>query len=159
MRTYITTSTLLALTWFAANSLAFGQVRDAASKVVGDYAHGRTSNSGWYAQRSAAVPATTPAPIMTPAPSVAARAAEAPVRAETAPDVTRLAQQPPATRRFSYEPGSDVATPRYAPSRSWRRGFRDAGSKVRGEPIPAPAHEWPIEDAQRVGHRRRPWMG
>lgn len=126
MRTYLTTSTLLVLTWFVSTSLASGQVRDAASKVVGDYARGRASISGWYAPRVATVPAATPAP------AVAARAAEAPVRAETATDATRQAQQPPATRRFSYEPGSDVATPRYAPSRSWRRGFRDAGSKVRG---------------------------
>jgi len=126
MRTYLSISTLLVLTWFASTSLAFGQVRDAASKVAGDYAHGRASSSGWYAPRAATVPAATPAP------AVAARAAEAPARAETAPDLTRQAQQPPATRRFSYEPGSDAATPRYAPSRSWRRGFRDAGSKVRG---------------------------
>jgi hypothetical protein len=131
MRTYLTTSTLLILTWLASTSLAFGQVRDAASKVVGDYAHGSALNSGWYAPRAATVPAATPAPV-TSAPAVAARAAEAPARAETAPDATRQAQQPPAARRYSYEPGTEAATPRYSPSRSWRRGFRDAGSKVRG---------------------------
>lgn len=132
MRTYLTIPTLLVLTWFASTSLAFGQVRDAASKVVGDYAHGGAASYGGYAPRAASVPVTTSAPATTPAPAVATRAPATPAQAETAPNAPRQAQQPPAMRRFSYEPGSDVATPRYAPSRSWRRGFRDAGSKVRG---------------------------
>jgi hypothetical protein len=114
------------------------QVRDAASKALGDYGHVRQSQ--WFGSARAFNTIVVPTP---PAQQSANRAfsynaaRQAPpcATAQPAPvnQATRQPTPPQAVRRFSYEPGYTAPRSGYIPSRGWQSGVRDAGSKVRGD--------------------------
>jgi hypothetical protein len=124
----------LALTPIASEA----QVRDAASKALGDY--GRIGQSQWFASTPAFNTVVTPTP---PAQQPANRTfsydavKQAPpcATAQSAPanQATKQPTPPQTVRRFSYEPGHPAPRAGYFPSRGWQSGVRDAGSKIRGD--------------------------
>jgi hypothetical protein len=118
----------------AVPTLSEAQVRDAASKALGDY--GRSGQSQW----AGSAPAfnTIVVPAQQPANRAfsydASRQAPPCAAAQPAPanQATKQPSQSQAVRRFSYDPGYIAPRP-YVPSRGWQSGVRDAGSKVRGD--------------------------
>jgi hypothetical protein len=143
--TRILIATVLALV--ASPTVSDAQVRGAASKILGNY-----DRFDRPAQTRSAPTYSVPQPVVTrqggeqPAriaqqPANRAFSYDAPsqappcVAAQPAPatQATRQPTQPQAVRRFSYEPGYVAPRSRYAPSRGWQGGVRDAGSKVRGD--------------------------
>ncbi len=124
----------LALTPIASEA----QVRDAASKALGDY--GRSGQSQWFGPAPALNTVVAPtAPAQQPANRAfsydalrQASPCDATAQAPT-PQVTKRPTPPQAARRFSYEPGYTAPRATYGPSRGWQSGVRDAGSKVRGD--------------------------
>jgi hypothetical protein len=125
------------LTVALAPVLAQAQVRDAASKALGDYAHGERSQQTYFA----------PVPVVRQPMATAqqgqsgeraARAFSYDARGQAAQGAPapRTAKQPapaPSVRRFSYEPGYAAPQRIYVPSRAWQSAPRDAGSKIRGD--------------------------
>jgi hypothetical protein len=114
------------------------QVRDAASKALGDY--GRIGQSQWFGSAPAFNTFVVPTPPAQQSANRAfsydaARQAAASAAAQPAPanQATRQTTTPRAVRRFSYEPGFTAPRSGYIPSRAWQSGVRDAGSKVRGD--------------------------
>lgn len=139
---------VVVLTLVASPTVSDAQVRGAASKILGNYdrfdrpAQTRsapaysvpqsvvTRQSGEQAARVAQQPANRAFSYdaLSQAPPCAA-AQPAPATQATRQPTT----QPQAVRRFSYEPGYAAPRARFAPSRGWQGGVRDAGSKVRGD--------------------------
>jgi hypothetical protein len=114
------------------------QVRDAASKALGDY--GRSGQSQWFGSAPAFDTVVVPTPPVQQSANRAfsydaARQAPPCAAAQPTPanQATRQPTPPQAVRRFSYEPGYTAPRSGYIPSRAWQSGVRDAGSKVRGE--------------------------
>lgn len=123
-------------------ALAHAQVRDAASKIMGNY--------GSFDQpsrvRSAPV-YRTPQSVVAQTDQVAQQpgnrafsldtSKQAPPCATAQPAPANQATRQPApsqaVRRFSYDPGYEVPQRSYMRSRGWQGGARDAGSKVRGD--------------------------
>jgi hypothetical protein len=133
-KTLIVAFSTLALTPIASEA----QVRDAASKALGDYS--RSGQSQWFGSTPAMNIVVAPtSPAQQPASrafSYDSRGQAAPCEAATQTPTQQAAKQPTtpqAARRFSYEPGYVVPRATYAPSRGWQSGARDAGSKVRGD--------------------------
>jgi hypothetical protein len=127
-------------------SLAQAQVRDAGSKILGNYDRfdepARMRSAPAYTMpetvivRRGAEPARVAQQPATRAFSYdAARQVPPCAAAQSAPatQATRQPAAPQAVRRFSYEPGYVAPRSRFAPSRGWQSGVRDAGSKVRGD--------------------------
>ena len=124
----------LALTPIASQA----EVRDAASKALGDY--GRSGQTQWFGTASAMNTVVVPTPTaQLPANrafSYDARGLASPCDAITQAPTPQAAKQPKppqSMRRFSYEPGYTAPRFGYIPSRGWQSGVRDAGSKVRGD--------------------------
>jgi hypothetical protein len=132
---------LLALVADAAVSQA--QVRDAGSKLLGNYDHFDRPAQSRFAPTYSRPQATVARDNVAAAPDAAVRSfsydatkpAPSPsaTKAAPAPQAARQATPPQAARRFSYDPGYSAPRRSYAPSRGWQSGVRDAGSKVRGE--------------------------
>lgn len=128
MSTRILIVAFLALVANATQSQA--QVRDAGSKILGNYDHfdqaapTRRAPTSYVPQANAAQQPSNRAFSYDPA---APRAAIQPNR------TTTQATPPQAARRFSYDPGYSAPRRSYLQSRGWQSGVRDAGSKVRGE--------------------------
>lgn len=133
----------LLLALFASANLAYAQIRDAGSKIQGNYDRfeqpSNIRSGPVYPLRGGAVeasqanrafsydPQAQPVPCQV-APATAPRAT---TQAAPAPPAVRQLTQ--SVRRFSYEPGFAAPTRSYVPSRNWQSGVRDAGSKVRGD--------------------------
>ncbi len=114
------------------------EVRDAASKALGDYGHG--GQSQWFgtapAMNSVVVPALATQLPANRAFSFDARGQSAHRDAATQAPAPQMAKQPTppqATRQFSYQPSYAAPRATFAPTRGWQSGVRDAGSKVRGD--------------------------
>lgn len=138
---------VVVLALVASPAVSDAQVRGAASKVLGNYdrfdrsAQVRsapaysmpqavvTRQGGGQTARVAQQPATRAFSYD------AARQAPPCDAAQPAPatQATRQPTPPQTARRFSYEPGYVAPRSRFAPSRGWQSGVRDAGSKVRGD--------------------------
>lgn len=121
------------------------QVRDAGSKLLGNYERFDRS------ERRAPIYRTPQATIARQSAEQPARIAQQRVnrsfsydtRTQTAPcDTLQAAPAPQAVkppaptqsvRRYSYEPGVSAPRRSFVPSRGWQSGVRDAGSKIRGE--------------------------
>jgi len=129
------------LSLFFGVSISQAEVRDAGSKIQGNFDHfdrqsqshvssGYSRNQSTAEQRmmTAQAPATRAFSYETPRRSSSNSAA--PVGA--AAQGMEQPKQPTAVRRFSYEPSVGTLRQTYAPSRSWHRNVRDAESKVRG---------------------------
>src|SRR5262245_4036640 len=131
----------IALVWLVASAaVSNGQVRDAASKALGEYGREPSSYSG-------RVPYTRSAPQFSQGGSAAAPSASSGTRAfsydtpgsqpraaANAPGgPSNAATRPQSTRSFSYQPPSVAPRQVYSAPRGWQSGVRDAGSKVRGE--------------------------
>ena len=130
--------TVVFVALIASPTLTFAQVRDAASKALGDYA--RSGPSQWTAPVTAMNTVAVTAPraqqpehrefsydAKSQAPPIATATQGTAPLAKMQPEPSR------AVRSFSYEPGTAAARPTYFPSRGWQNGVRDAGSKVRGD--------------------------
>jgi hypothetical protein len=110
-------------------AVSHAQVRDAASKALGDYAHGNQYVRSWSAPVM-----TMPATRVPQSDAVARSPQPQPENRVFSYDANRQAQPSQPARRFSYEPGTSSVRPRYfAPSPQSRGALRDAGSKARGE--------------------------
>lgn len=122
--------------------LAQAQVRDAASKIMGNY------GSFDQPSRVRSAPAyRTPQSVVTQPDQVAQQpgnrafsldpSKQGPPCATAQPaPANQATRQPPASqavRRFSYDPGYAAPQRSYMRSRGWQGGARDAGSKVRGD--------------------------
>jgi len=135
----------LSLGLIASANQAQAQIRGAGSKIEGNYDQfdqpSYTRPAPVYSVPTAA--ALTEArrafsyePQAQAAPCEPAPAAPAPQAAKQpapAPQAARQATPPQSIRRFSYEPSYSAPMRSYVPSRTWQSGFRDAGSKVRGD--------------------------
>jgi hypothetical protein len=131
----------------ASPTVSNAQVRDATSKILGNY-----DRFDRPAQARSAPAYSLPQSVVTrQGGEQPARIAQQPAgraysydpgnqappcaasQAAPATQATRQPTQPQAVRRFSYEPGYVAPRSRFAPSRGWQSGVRDAGSKVRGD--------------------------
>jgi hypothetical protein len=124
--------TMLCLALFLAPTAASAQIRGAASKALGEYGHGeQTARRQMIVTNPIGVRAATPA---APQPNaVASEPTRQGANRVFSYDAPAQARQPQPARRFSYEPA--FANPRasYSPSSRLPSGFRDAGSKIRGD--------------------------
>ncbi len=134
MKILIVAFLTLALTPIASEA----QVRDAASKALGDYGH--SGQSQWFGATPAVNTVVMSAPTAQPSANRAfsydARGQASPCEATTQAPAPQMAKQPTppqATRQFSYQPGYAAPRAAFVPSRGWQSGVRDAGSKVRGD--------------------------
>ena len=141
------TVTVLVLGIIASANPAHAQVRDAGSKISGNYTQFDQPARNWSAPTfyvpQTAVARTADQPARVAEQPTTRRAFSYDVQqappcdtAQTAPapQTARPSTGPQATRQFSYEPGYVAPQQRYVPSRGWQQsGVRDAGSKVRGD--------------------------
>lgn len=141
------TGVFVFLALFSTAALAHAQVRDAGSKITGNYnsfdQRARVRSTPIYrapqtsvARQSAEQPARVAQQPATRAFSLDTSRQAPPCASAQPANANQATRQPTpsqAVRRFSYEPGYVAPRRTFAPSRGWQDGVRDAGSKVRGE--------------------------
>ncbi len=131
------------LTLVANAAVSQAQIRDAGSKILGNYDRFDQPAQARFAPTYSIPQATLARENVAAAPDAAARsfsydpAKQAPPCAATQPapaaQATKQSTPSQSARRFSYDPGYSAPRRTYAPSRGWQSGVRDAGSKLRGE--------------------------
>jgi hypothetical protein len=133
--------TVLAFLAFVANaSISQAQIRDAASKILGNYDHFDQSSQARYSPGYSVPRQSMPAVAQSQSETrsfsydsskqVPNGAATQRGRADQATSQSAPSQ---SVRRFSYDPAYSAPRRAYAPSRSWQGGARSAGSKALGE--------------------------